>query len=557
MADTDFSEDLAQKAILDMAPGAKITSEYRTPVHNTEVGGVSDSMHTRLGGEAIDFVPPKGMTKAHFEAELAKRGLPSTELLDEGTHIHWGWGKKGAKMASGTATSPQGSASGAIPDTPEHADAMKRVGEAEKTTASSDVEYKASLDRYNKELAEIQAQQDKLLAGVPKPPTLDKLPEAPKEVQSQPTQVLGQFLPLLAILGGARAKSSSIGAMQAAAAAMNARRKNDTDAFERSHEEWKDKMQEAHEKWAEERDQYLDVMNNTKMAMDEKIAELHTLALSHGNEQMKNSVDHGNLQEAYKQLQLADTADYRLHQVATEAQRLDLDRTKTGLQAKRDAETVRWHEQQAPNQRFKQAKQLRDEVEKEVGKTYDSVTQFMPTIEKAEREIQNKHWGQSNALGSQEQAALLDAYTKIITGGQAIRGFTLKLNQEHAGLADKASILMSQLKQGGPLSERMEKEMVQVAKDYYAALGDHYSKSLDHAESFAKGFGMDRSDVTPFAVDPDALPGGGESAPSGSRPQIPQAAVAELSANPTPEMKQHFDEAFGAGAADAALATRH
>lgn len=100
-----ISETQAANVILQSFPGATITSGQRTPEHNAAVGGVPDSMH--LSGQAVDFVPPKGTTKEQVAAALDKAGLPHTELIDEGTHIHWGWGGKGDAGQQTSAPSPQ------------------------------------------------------------------------------------------------------------------------------------------------------------------------------------------------------------------------------------------------------------------------------------------------------------------------------------------------------------------------------------------------------------------------------------------------------------------
>lgn len=73
-------------------PGARPTSEERSPAHNRQVGGVADSRH--LTGDAIDFNPPAGMTRAQAVAAIRKADPHAAELLDEGTHIHWAPGIK-------------------------------------------------------------------------------------------------------------------------------------------------------------------------------------------------------------------------------------------------------------------------------------------------------------------------------------------------------------------------------------------------------------------------------------------------------------------------------
>lgn len=90
--------------ITTLFPGAVVTSQGRTPEHNTEVGGVPDSMH--LSNQAIDFVLPQGMTFSQVQSTLASKGIKPTELLDEGSHIHLGWAPKNGQTSSTGYISP-------------------------------------------------------------------------------------------------------------------------------------------------------------------------------------------------------------------------------------------------------------------------------------------------------------------------------------------------------------------------------------------------------------------------------------------------------------------
>jgi heme O synthase-like polyprenyltransferase len=57
----------------------RVTSWYRTPWHNTEVGGLAGSLH--LLGWAADITPVTGETE-----ELARQTFPV--VVNEGDHIH-------------------------------------------------------------------------------------------------------------------------------------------------------------------------------------------------------------------------------------------------------------------------------------------------------------------------------------------------------------------------------------------------------------------------------------------------------------------------------------
>lgn len=63
----------------------KITSGYRDPQHNAQVGGAPNSAH--LTGNAFDFVP-NGMSTTDAANRLAKSGIPFDQIEDGGDHVH-------------------------------------------------------------------------------------------------------------------------------------------------------------------------------------------------------------------------------------------------------------------------------------------------------------------------------------------------------------------------------------------------------------------------------------------------------------------------------------
>lgn len=98
-----YTPDQMHAMITKAAPGATFTSGFRTSDHNSEIGGVPNSMHTRGDGQAWDVTPAKGQSMNALYAQLAQ--LPHTELINEGNHVHIGWGAKGAPA---TQNSPNG-----------------------------------------------------------------------------------------------------------------------------------------------------------------------------------------------------------------------------------------------------------------------------------------------------------------------------------------------------------------------------------------------------------------------------------------------------------------
>ena len=65
----------------------RVTSTYRSPEHNREVGGVPNSYH--LLGRAIDIARGPGVNHAMIKAAYQRAGYTLVESLDEGDHSHF------------------------------------------------------------------------------------------------------------------------------------------------------------------------------------------------------------------------------------------------------------------------------------------------------------------------------------------------------------------------------------------------------------------------------------------------------------------------------------
>jgi hypothetical protein len=118
--------------------GGTVTSGFRTPEHNREVGGVPNSAH--LSGQALDIAKTAGMSLAKIRDAFREAGVSIRELLDEGDHFHVAWGK-----ASNTAQTAARSAKKAEDDLSQSlADVTRRFDPAAEAAAS-----------YRKELEQI------------------------------------------------------------------------------------------------------------------------------------------------------------------------------------------------------------------------------------------------------------------------------------------------------------------------------------------------------------------------------------------------------------------
>jgi hypothetical protein len=89
--------------------GVTMTSAYRSPEHNADVGGVANSQH--LTGQAVDLVPPKGMSMAQLAA-AAQQSMPGAKVINENDHVHVQWGSSAPPATPAAAGGIPGSAPG-------------------------------------------------------------------------------------------------------------------------------------------------------------------------------------------------------------------------------------------------------------------------------------------------------------------------------------------------------------------------------------------------------------------------------------------------------------
>lgn len=72
--------------LLNLHPRLSVTSGYRTPVHNRQVGGSPTSWH--LKRRAVDLVGPVAVLRA---AEAHAHATGAVEVLVESDHLHVAW----------------------------------------------------------------------------------------------------------------------------------------------------------------------------------------------------------------------------------------------------------------------------------------------------------------------------------------------------------------------------------------------------------------------------------------------------------------------------------
>ena len=117
------------------------------------------------------------------------------------------------------------------------------IDEEIKSLNASQSEWDGYNDRY-------QASMKKIVDGLPDEHKMemDALREVSPDHPGDPHRALGQFLPMLVMLGGMFARGGGIGAMRASAAAVNAARSHDDQALARAHQEFQDNLSESVDK---------------------------------------------------------------------------------------------------------------------------------------------------------------------------------------------------------------------------------------------------------------------------------------------------------------------
>lgn len=229
----------------------------------------------------------------------------------------------GRVMGTGGSATTTTDPAAAMAEDPARKQMMADLGVATKQATEANNELRTDLGRSN----EAYGQQIKGLreevGDLPLPPTLRDLPTPPdpKDTLKDPQRALGQFLPALAVLGSLGTRRAATTAFKSAAAAMKAQKENDKELFQDKHQEWKDNMESALDSWNAERDRYLDIINNKKMSMEERLSELRVQAAVDDNKRLMAAATVGNVDMIYKNLQAGDMAAYHLATVMNQTNR--------------------------------------------------------------------------------------------------------------------------------------------------------------------------------------------------------------------------------------------
>jgi hypothetical protein len=248
-----------------------ITSGYRDPAHNAAVRGSPTSEH--MSDSAWDFTVP-GLSAAQAVSLLQKAGVPFDQLINEGSHVHFGLGPRmrNQVLSMADATTP---ATGGFNPNPflQQLFAKYQAGEPARKAAASDIGRMAG-----------EAQKEAETPGPPipeqphyfdyKPP-----PGAPKD---NPYQVFGQLMPMMIAFGALATRGGGVAALKAATAAMKGAHDKDSEAYQNARQEWLDNTEMVSRENLKINNEFRDIMERDDLTMREKQAKLNGLASAAG-----------------------------------------------------------------------------------------------------------------------------------------------------------------------------------------------------------------------------------------------------------------------------------
>lgn len=160
------------------------------------------------------------------------------------------------------------------------ADPLQQAIDAEmaKTAAAQAAVRPAAEESYKRSSA-IYDDIGKISASpLPEQKLLDAPAPPPTELPSDPLRTIGQFLPVLAALSGNHIRTNATAALNSATAAMNAAHTDDQAALAAAHKSWLDRMEYVLKENQVASDRYNAIMNNRKISMDDRLAQLRVEA---------------------------------------------------------------------------------------------------------------------------------------------------------------------------------------------------------------------------------------------------------------------------------------
>jgi len=423
------------------------------------------------------------------------------------------------------------------------------------------------------------------------PPTLKQVPQ-PTEQLTDPQHAWSSSAMVLAALGSLFTRHPLTTAINSAAATINAFHKGDTEAFSTAFKSWQvasqnamelyDYQQKAYERILAQADR-LDRLSVQDAANQEHIIQAEIQAASakfRDNimaDQAKINGARGAVEvyegrqrgfEAYVKSR-KDLESFGLQNEAMNAWRKENPapdpKTSTPAQQRAWAEAgvQEWGKLQAQTghawtqqQAGKQVTSMQSGLDKSaIGKAWNGVAESYPDVAK----IVNEAYDHPEAIvdgvrrGVISASVVTDLFTRAFNGGNAMRGFQVKMTKDDMSVMEQADKQYHQwFGRGGAVPADVIRDMAAAIKLSTREIDKHYADAVKAQKSALVDMGIDphlAEDVAPpnfKKAHPEIqrlLGGGG----GGKAP--PPYDVDILKKSPTPRYRKHFDETYGPGAA--------
>lgn len=214
------------------------------------------------------------------------------------------------------------------------------AGEVASQYRASQQDRDAAMEEVKANLAERNAVLRQPLPARPKVPEYAPLPKPPTQAEvaatsgidpkefGNPLRAMGQFLPVLATLAAFTTRQPAVNALNAATAAMNAAKANDTAAVEKANVTFKQNLDLAIKTNAQLTEQYKLAMDDRKMTMDERLAKVQGLAASNQDELVLSQLRNGGIDQLYKLWEMRDKSSAALVDLTNHIEGQNLERTK-------------------------------------------------------------------------------------------------------------------------------------------------------------------------------------------------------------------------------------
>lgn len=346
----------------------------------------------------------------------------------------------------------------------------------------------------------------------PQAPAEKKVPTYVPPPIKDPTQALLQIMPLMLLAGSKMGRNKGLALMKSTAAVLNGVHDQNNENRQQAREDARTHLDEFIEQAKLEHDRYMDILNDRQMSTQERISEIHMLGVENEIDQLRLAGPEQKLKMAHdyaamlgtavsqtltirrdmsqdeiarlnaKANQMRADADVAKIPPATRAYNDALARAKADGKTDDEAQTIAnvalKEAEYAAHPTAMQAQGRAEEKLMEADpkvKTYRTTSQFfgeVDSIKPADMETANG------------QIRILDAFTKMATGGQAIRQFMATSATKYLGLMNEAEAALHRLTttKGAVMSKSAAQQYLDGAKALRAELEKNYDNALaNHA----------------------------------------------------------------------------